>query len=333
MKHIFLPIINGGAYIYGIRGIYKAFEFAGHKVAYWDGTDEHIKSFKPDVYIGCSGHKQNFPKWAKQEYGTKTAYHVNPYSSSPLEKKEETWPDINEPRSTIEWVVAQEPNFVFGFACRGAINRHWDKWTNDLGIRVYGEPTAGDHLSFKKVKPDPSMECDVAFVGGYWPYKAINIDKYLEPVRKKHNTIIYGWGGWDGRSRGAIDDNDILKLFSSAKIGPCVSEPHTTVYGIDIPERIFKVPLCGLAAISDPVPTMRDYFPYDIMPMASTPDEYVDLVGYYLKNEDKRLELVSKQHRHVIKNHTYMNRIMTFLAGFGFVEESMKVQEIINKME
>ena len=193
-------------------------------------------------------------------------------------------------------------------------------------------PTAGDHINFYKTNPDPKFKCDLAFVGGYWGYKATNIEKFLEPARKKFNMKIYGWGGWDNRSNGIINDKDVKTLFSSAKIGPCIHEPHTSKYGIDIPERVFKVPLCGLLAISDLSSSLHKYFPQHIMPMAQTPEEYVDLIDYFLKHEQERINIADKQRRHILKYHTYLNRIQTIFMALGFVNESIIIQKEITKI-
>ena len=66
---------------------------------------------------------------------------------------------------------------------------------------------------------------------------------------------------------------------------------NTTLNGIDLPERIFKVPLCGTITISDLVQDMHYYFPNDIMPMANDFLEYVQLIDYYLHNKNDREEL------------------------------------------
>ena len=59
-----------------------------------------------------------------------------------------------------------------------------------------------------------------------------------------------GWGGWQGvkQYKGVLPESDSGRRFlSSALVGPCVCESHTTKYGIDVPERFFKVALCGVA--------------------------------------------------------------------------------------
>ena len=321
---------RSGAFHYILNGMAAAFRSLGHKTARWDGKEASLRSFKPDLYIGSSGHPQVIPNWARDEFGTRVAYHVNPYGKERL-KPVAGGPNINEPMQSLAWVTQQRPSFVFGYCYGGEINRYWDGWISELGIPVYGVPTAGDHLNFYKVDPDPKFKCDLAFVGGYWKYKAKNLDQYILPLFKKFNIKVYG-SDWK-LGGGLISDDDIRKLFSSSKIGPCVHEPHSAVYGIDIPERVFKVPLCGLLAISDPSPSLRDMFPGNILPMASTPAEYMDLIKHYLHNEEERIKMAEAQRRHILKRHTYLNRIQTILAGFGLIDESVGVQSAIDALE
>ena len=317
---------NGSAFHYILYGIERAMRVCGHRVLRWDGKLETWDQFQPDLYVGCSGWRQDIPT---KRGKTKVVIHANPHGTIRLAPVS-GGPDINEPKNIIDWVRAQKPEAIFCYGYGRDLNKYWDKWYSEFGIPVIGMPTAGDHLSYYKVAPEKRFKCDLAYVGGYWQYKAVNIDKYLEPARKEFNTIIYGWGGWDRRSKGEISDEDVRKLFSSGRIGPCIHEPHTSVYGIDIPERVFKVPLCGLLAVCDPSPSLLQCFPHEIMPIAKTPKEYVDTIRHFLNNEEERRDMAEAQRLHILKNHTYLSRIKTLFGGIGFLDESLDVQKQID---
>lgn len=331
---ILLVSPKGGAFYYIIRGYKNALEHIGHEVEFWNGQKESFDEFQPDIYIGCSGWKQAAPRDLIKKFGTKLVMHANPYGNNPL-KIVANGPDINEPEDTITWVKSQNPDLIFGYGYKSDLNRYWSGWYQEAGINVCMAPPAGDCFSFYEVEPDPKFRCDLAFVGGRWKYKAHNLDKYIVPLTKQYDIRIYGWGGWNGvgKTYGKINDSDVLKLFSSAKIGPCVHEPHTAVYGIDVPERIFKVPLCGLMAVSDPSSSLHQYFPKSIMPMAGNPKEYRDLIDYYLKNDSERKEITLKQKAHVIKNHTYLSRIASIFAGLSMRDEVIKAHNYIDDLK
>lgn len=297
---------DGGAAFYIIKGYINAFTYLGHEICTWDGNIETWKNFKPDLYIGCSGWRQAIPKNNK----CKIIIHVNPWGSKRIDKKQ-GWPDINEPRAAINWVIEQNPDFVFGYAQGQLLDWYWNFWIEKAGIPVIGLPTAADSTMFK-YKRTPSKHM-ISFIGGRWPYKAMSFGKWLDPIFKQHkNHIIYGWGGWQGTGfnyKGSIEDNKVAAIFNSSKICPAISEPHTHDYGIDIPERIFKTGLCSCLTITDKINNIVEYeLTQDTFPMAKTPDEMLSLVERYLSDERERINLSKEQANIIEKSHTYIKR-------------------------
>jgi hypothetical protein len=70
-------------------------------------------------------------------------------------------------------------------------------------------PTAGDSVIYRDLGSERPYE--IGYVGGYWLYKAINIDKYLLPVLrdKSLRSSVHGWGDWpsDVCQSGVADDS------------------------------------------------------------------------------------------------------------------------------
>lgn len=323
---------DGGAFLYITKGWEDAFKSLGHNFIRWNGSSKQLRNFKPDLYIGCSGWRQNFPKWARNEFGTKVAIHVNPWGSTVL-KPLKGEPDINEKPQAIKWVASQEPDFLFCYGLEDDISHMWNKWKTNIAT-VVPMPNAGNSISHKPVSPDPKFSCEVGFIGGRWPYKAINIDKYLLPILKDTNSKVYGWGGWKGLPfyKGKANDSIVNKLFSSAKVCPSVVEPHTTRYGIDIPERMFKVPLGGGFTVCDPCKGLDRLVSLKVFPMAKNPKEYRDLIKYYLNHDKERNELKKKQREAILKGHTYLTRIQNFLKFSGHKEEAQRAQKKVEEM-
>lgn len=282
----------------------------GHTVKRWNGTLESWNEFDPDLYVGSSGHKQPIPKNRR----SLVALHVNPYC--PMEIN-----GINEPPESIEWVKNIGPDIVFGYGFDDD-KIYWKHWTEKLGIKWCPMPTAGDKTIYKNLNIDRTF--DIVYIGGRWNYKATSIDKYLLNAcdnLKDKNIYIGGWGDWpNGMVRGIVSDEDVPVLFNQAKVCPCISEPHTQAHGFDLPERFFKVALCGSLPVHDPVPTLRRIIPNIIM--AKSPAEYLELCRYYINNDSDRIKTASDISRHVLNNHTYHHRFSRLFSELGLSSES-----------
>lgn len=311
----------GGAFYHITEAWGDVFRYCGHKFKKWDGKQDTWDKFKPDLYIGCSGHKQPIPRNRK----CKVCIHVNPYSSKPLRKINGV--DINEPIQNIKWTINQKPDFVFGYGLQEQ-EKYWELYEKTHNIPWYGIPTAGNLLHYY---PNKSKEYsgDIGYIGGRWDYKANVIDKYLVPVLKKYrkNLQLFGWGGWEkvglrynklsGQNIGEIRTDVDRLIFSSCKICPAISEPHTIEYNIDWPERIFKTTLCGSLTVSNHIKNFDKYMDSKIFPTAQNPNQFMHIINYYIENDPQREELAKKQRKYVLENHTYFERVSTFLRACG----------------
>ena len=324
---IFIANSKSGAFYEISKGWANAFRRGGHTTVHWEGDPPTWNKHNPDIYIGCSGWRQQIPRPSKAQI----AIHANPYCD---EKIQTGGPIINENPNAITWVVAQKPKFVFGYGHQDDMYQWWYKWKRDHGINLVGMPNAADVTIYRPASPTPNLACDVGWVGGYWDYKAINMDKYIVPVARKFKTIWLGWSGPKDLWRGRAEQDQVVGLFNSAKICPCVVEPHTTKYGIDIPERLFKVAACGALTISDPVHGIDRYFSPDILPTASDPDTYMQLCERYIKmDETQRKAQANKLKSEVLRNHTYFNRVQTLLKSFGYYSEADKYDGLITLLD
>lgn len=315
----------GGAFFHITRSWGRAIVAAGHKFKKWNGKPKSWSEFSPDLYLGCSGHRQNILQNLRGR--CKVGIHVNPYGPDKLQPVHGV--NVNESADAIKWTISQKPDFVFGYGLQSQEN-YWSSYKKKHNIPWFGVPTAADLVHYYP-DPDSNMRCDVGFVGGRWGYKRHSLDPYLVPLFKKFNYKCYGWGGWDKLCKWSVlpDGSDIdRKLFSSARVCPCISEPHTRAYSIDWPERIFKVSACGGLAISDPIKNFDSYLPRDLFPMASNPKEFVSLCKYYVSNNVERDELASRQRDYIIGNHSYYHRVAVMLRAAGFCDEAEKMVKL-----
>lgn len=303
----------GGAFGYITDGWLNALRDKGHDAIRWDGQQGSWDNFDPDLYIGCSGHRQNIPAIRR----AKVAIHVNPWGPVNIE-------GIMESSESKEWVHKQKPDAVFGYGYESD-RIFWSYWYDRSGIQWVPMPTAGDKVIYKYITDNKNRPFDLIYLGGIWPYKALTINEYLIPaLRSGLSYKLNGWGEWPkGMCTGVLPDDKVCQFFNIGKIGPCISEKHTKIYGIDIPERAFKIALSGALVIHDAVPRLDAVI--NGVVMATTPNEYVDKCRYYIEHKDERIALVDRQRACVLNNHTYHNRMNTLLQALGFKQEAISI--------
>lgn len=196
-----------------------------------------------------------------------------------------------------------------------------------IGIDAISLMMCADTLVYGNAQVDPKLECDIGFVGGYWPHKGLIIDKYLFPLLyplDKYRVKIFGNQQWGvNQYCGMINDEDVKNLFVSAQICPNLSEPHAHEFGVDVNERIFKVLYAGGFCISDNVEAYKMFG--DGIVMAESPEDFKDKIDFYLQNPVDRLKIATKGRQCVAHNHTGFHRISEILNAFGFTDMSKNI--------
>jgi len=193
-----------------------------------------------------------------------------------------------------------------------------------IGIKPISLMMCADPLMYSNAQVDPKLECDIGFVGGYWPYKGLVIDKYLCPLLHpigKYKVKIFGNQPWPvNQYCGLLPDYDVKNLFVSAKICPNLSEPHAQEFGFDVNERIFKILYAGGFCISDNVESYNMF--EDGIVIASCPDDFRDKIDFYLKHDYARQEIALRGHNYVKHNHTGVHRVAQILSELEFEDLS-----------
>ena len=136
------------------------------------------------------------------------------------------------------------------------------------------------------------------------------LNQYITPLITKYNCKIYGWADtW--KTGKSIKDNDVPKLFASAKICPSVSESHTFHHPVDVPERVFKVPVAGGFTIHTYSPAIKDLFG-DVIPTANNQTKWMNIIDHYLNDNEARSILAKQQQQYILNKHTYFDRAVVF---------------------
>ena len=174
---------------------------------------------------------------------------------------------------------------------------------------------------------DPALKCDIGFVGGYWPYKGLVIDRYLAPLLHpvgKYRVKIFGNQPWRvPQYCGVLGDAHVKNLFASAKISPNLSEPHAQEFGMDVNERIFKILYAGGFCITDNVESYSMF--RDGVVIAESPEHFQEMVEYYIDNPTERASIAKRGQQYVKDGHTGFHRISQILSELGFGDMSNKL--------
>ncbi len=218
-----------------------------------------------------------------------------------------------------------QPSFVFSHVTDRYKDGLLGGW-REAGVRPEGVLNAADTFLYPQGSRRPDLACDVAFVGGWWDYKARNLGPLILPLCHPSSGLrvkLFGNQPWPvAQYLGLIDDEDVSDLFVSATVCPNVSEPHSTRWGYDVVERPFKVLAAGGFCVSDTVAEMDEVFPGDCLVRAPDAGSFHDAVRHFVAHPGDRVPYVAAGRAHVLEHHTYFHRVSKIFSLLGLPEES-----------
>ncbi len=213
-------------------------------------------------------------------------------------------------------ILSSEPTFVFTISPKSSFE-YYQKWIRQ-GIKLVSLPLACDTSLYHANPPFcPEFESiDMAFVGGYWSYKAQQFDLYLKPYQEK--LKVFGYSPWPYAGYGGqLPEQKEPSLYHQAKLSPTVNEPHVSLMGIDINERVFKVLGSGGMTITDVTPAYREWFTEDELLVPTSVEDFHEIVQAILKDDGLKEQYRKRGYQFVINNHTYMHRAKQVLSILG----------------
>lgn len=207
-------------------------------------------------------------------------------------------------------IVASEPSFVFTMSGESRFE-YYEGWIR-AGLRLISLPLACDTEMYEH--PDAEVDFSgvpLAFVGGFWPYKAQQFDFYLKPFAEFLH--VFGYSPWPyGTYRGQLRDEHEAALYAQARISPIINEPHVSAMGIDINERVFKVLGAGGLGITDATSGYREWFTSDELMVPQCLEEYTHMLRTALADPGKFDAMRVRGRRAVLSRHTYRHRAERF---------------------
>jgi Glycosyl transferases group 1 len=328
-------IANDGptAHYYMRLGIARALGAMGHEVIMWDinskSAFDAFDEFEPHVFFGQSYNIDGgLMKCLLSRPYLKVVMKAGDFGEIGDSLDKNMFPVLMASPKEIENVTTlkdkiDKPDFLEIHYHEDYIDGTHGHW-KELDINVESIMSAVDTFDYINGKYNPAFASDVAFVGGYWPYKAVVLDQYLVPLcdlRTNLNVKIFGNQAWPvANFCGFVDNTYVADVFASATICPNLHEPHSQVLGYDVVERPFKLLGGGNFVISDYVEGLYKLFPNEIV-YAHTPQEFHELIFHFVKNPDERLPYMEQGKKTVMADHTYFDRVAKIFSKLNMPDQ------------
>ncbi len=324
---------------YIFTGLGRTFAAAGHEFMFWvmdsKPAFDIFSEYEPDIYIGRTFEiDRALYKCIASRPHMKVILYASAWGDLIDKINPQDYPIVrindNEKR-----LIAQlkhdtgKPDFVFLHSHENWLQATLGGW-HSIGVKPVSLLNAADTFDYLNGEYTKEFDSDISFVGGYWPYKARNLDRFLLPLcfERKLKVKIFGNQPWPvSQYLGIIDNNCVKDVFASAKVCVNISEPHSTDFGFDVIERPYKILASGGFCVSDYVESMdKDIFGDSIV-YAHSPLELKQLINHYVENPEDRLRYMQRGQEIVLKEHTYFDRAYKVFIELGLHEQAHRVLE------
>ncbi len=335
----FIETPTAGRTIY--YGYKNAFEDLGHTFIPYtvnDSLHEILKLVQPDIFITSThSYYQKFldfellKKYRKK--GMKVFVNTNFWNSPILRSRINEGVGLKDDKKTVNLIR----NGLYGDVFYNVVEQgdfRMDGFSLSTGYEHHTIPLAADKVALNGDFLE-KFQSDISFIGTYLVQKRDFFKEYVFPLKKKYNLKLYGqdWNISD-RALGFIQKvghyynipylNSVRKptlriedegsIYASSIISINVHEDYQKKFGGDCNERTFKIPYCNGFEISDNVACLHKYFKVgEELVIAEDSSDWFDKIDFYIKNSEKRLEIIKKGKERVLKDHTYHNRVQQII--------------------
>ena len=327
------------AHYYIRMGWAKVFSAIGWNVSLWekDGKSafDAFDEFEPTVFMGQTYNLSDaIIKCIKERPHMKVVMRASDWGQLNESIDREKYPILKASEDEIRLVdrlkrQTGKPDFVHNHYTQKWIEETHGHW-REIGVEPVSLIHGADVYDYYNGVFDEYLASDVAFVGGYWPYKAKSLDRYMLPICDEDlNVKIFGNNWPTPKGLGRLSNERVKNLFVSSVVCPNVSEPHSQDFGYDIIERPFKVLLSKGFCISDRVQSMEEEVFPDQIVYADNPEDFKEKIHHFVKHPEEREKYIQKGFLEVLTKHTYFHRVSFILEKLGFKKESEQCLSIL----
>lgn len=289
----------GGAGLWIFEGYKNAWQRAGYEVEFIHDIPADTPSEYDAMVTEVSFYQRDIESVSSFLSNARRAYlmvqpntYPEPWGNHP------NWKSMSS-EEFIKVVNDLDNVHLWGFG-RSENTEYFNKWK-----KVNYIPLAYDDIGYQP-QANPNYEFDICFVGG-WADNGFNekqriLLEYLGEVSK----LGLKMGIFINQS---LPIQDEANLLFNSKIALNLHDEYQRVIGADVNERTFKsLGLTGFM-VCDKVTEIENLFP--ALPLAGDSKSFANLVKEYMDVDLK--EIKSKNRENILKNHTYKNRVASFL--------------------
>ncbi len=278
----------------------RALQTVGHTVFFWDDSGKSpfdaFAEFNPEIFIGSTWQlNRAIVKNLCSRPNVKVLLSADNWGDLPIDlQKYPVGVATDEQKRLAEELYRGSTGF------RNVITQHNASWAErthgrwkDLGLTVHGITLCADVTEYYPIGADDQYKCEIAYCGGYWPYKgASTLDRYLLPLMYPNTSWrirLFGSGWNTVHYQGKISSIEMAKFYRNAGVTPSFGEAHSHELYADLPQRYFQVPACMGFQISPRIIGIDEIYGEGEIVLVDSTEEFFDRVIYYLNNPDETI--------------------------------------------
>ncbi|WP_234495044.1 CgeB family protein [Vibrio maritimus] len=309
----------------GLNGFIHSFETLGHQVVpfFYDELTDNVERLNSDIITFCREQQPDLVFFLLSH---------DLFKVETIQKLTNEFTTINffgDDHWRFEAFTKKlAPSFTY---CVTTDHLALDKY-HAIGVKnvILSQWAALEPQENNELVDGSGYKYDVTFVGGKNPYRNWFI-KYLEKKGVKVDCFGVGW------PNGPVSLEEMQSIFSSSKINLNISNSisydirflmadpigfarqlRSTKSASQIKARNYEIPAFNGFQLTDYVPFIEEsyHIGHDLI-CYSNIEEAIDMVVYYLKNDDLREQIKSRAVENARNNHFYIHRIEKILSSLN----------------
>jgi len=224
-------------------------------------------------------------------------------------------------------------DFIFTYGGGPPIVDHYRRLGAQNCYPIYN---ALDPETHSPVSPDPSLKCDLAFVGHRLPDREQRVEEFFFQAAElaPDLSFILGGEGWGGRAMpanvrwiGHVGSGDHNRINCSARMVLNITRDSMAKVGFSPPTRVFEAAGSGACLITDKWEGIECFFvPNKEILVAVSAKDIVNFLRD--RSEEDAVQIGTAMRDRALKEHTYQLRALRFheiMQEHGFLVADQKI--------